>query len=105
MNPLSPISVVSVACYMRRTFHKLEGTMKAFFKIVLSFLFSILCAVAAVEIYIRTYVYETATIRADHSDDYGMAFNGLLLGLVVFFVTAVLCVIFFSKKPNPPKKD
>lgn len=68
------------------------------FKIVAGLLISLAFSLGAVELYVRIYVYRSGLPRSAHSDDYGMAFDALLVAVSVFIFFAIVCYAFFRKK-------
>ena len=67
-------------------------------KLVFSAGLSVAAAFFASEIYIRLYVYNSGTTRAEHSDDYGMAFYSLVTAACAFCFVAIACMVYFAKK-------
>lgn len=74
--------------------------MKSIIRLVLSFGISLATAFIAAEIFIRIYIYNSGMPRAEHSDDYAMAFYTLVTAASVFSVVAIFCVAYIGKSFN-----
>jgi hypothetical protein len=72
--------------------------MKSLLLFAIGALLSIGAAAISIEIYVRAYVYFSGTARSAHSDDYGMAFDAVLVAGSVFVITGIACYFFFRTR-------
>lgn len=54
-----------------------------------------LAAYVVTEVHFAWYLHTTKTIRSDHSDNYGLAFEALILAVISIIVSLILIVFFW----------
>ena len=73
--------------------------MKFLAKVIFGILVSIITSVLSAEAYVRFYVFRGGGARADYEDDYGMAFDVLLIAGAISIVTFIsVCYFLFRNR-------
>ena len=74
--------------------------MKTLLRVLIGVAISIAASALAVEIYVRFYVFLSGTERSAHANDYGMAFDALIIGASVFIAAAIICCYVALRKKH-----
>lgn len=72
--------------------------MKLLLKLITGTLTSVGAAIVAREIYVTTYVYFHGGIRSDYSEDYGLAFDVVLIQIITFLIVAIACFFYLKRQ-------